>query len=262
MAQRHTPRRSFTLIELLVVISIIGLLIALLLPALQNARKIAHATVCMSNAPQIVTGTTTYVYDNNSWYPRYYRPPHYWYILEPYLSDLDVRIDPARKNPELPGTDVYPPGFWNSNFWMVGHSYLFYDPRVVFAGHGSRTRIDDVGVPSKSLLTNCVYYWRSNDNQPGMMGAGNYGFDQEGGGIHNDTETFAFIDGHTGLFSTAPIVKWFAASGTYAYTYPPGASPAESEWWSMPYYPEAYPWTVGMAIPGYSFHENDGPYAR
>lgn len=65
----------FTLIELLIVVSIILILMAMLLPALRNARAMAKVTSCLNNIRQTYMGTAGYAGDFNGYAP-FYKP---WY---------------------------------------------------------------------------------------------------------------------------------------------------------------------------------------
>lgn len=65
----RAPRRGFTLVELLVVIAIIGILVALLLPAIQAARESARRSQCMNNLRNIALALHSYHSSNKSFPP-------------------------------------------------------------------------------------------------------------------------------------------------------------------------------------------------
>jgi prepilin-type N-terminal cleavage/methylation domain-containing protein/prepilin-type processing-associated H-X9-DG protein len=89
----HRPHRAFTLIELLVVIAVIGVLIGLLLPAVQKAREAAARVQCANNLKQLALAFHNYESDHQQFPLAYTNPAtpsqgHNWTIdILPYLEE-------------------------------------------------------------------------------------------------------------------------------------------------------------------------------
>src|SRR5689334_12464273 len=73
MVRRTFFRPGFTLVELLVVVAIIGVLVALLLPAVQFAREAARRTQCANNLRQLGIAAHTF-HDSQRKLPSSVRP--------------------------------------------------------------------------------------------------------------------------------------------------------------------------------------------
>src|SRR5829696_170336 len=65
-------KNAFTLVELLVVIGIIAVLIGILLPALNKARRASRTTACLSNIRQLAMAEMAYVQENKGKFSPYY----------------------------------------------------------------------------------------------------------------------------------------------------------------------------------------------
>lgn len=102
---RSKPRRSgFTLTELLVVIAVIGILAALLMPALANAKAKANSIKCLNNLRQVELALVMYAGDHDGYYPPRREHPNAWMTaLLPFYKDPSVLKCPSDSIPWTPG---------------------------------------------------------------------------------------------------------------------------------------------------------------
>ncbi|MFP4028151.1 MAG: type II secretion system protein [Candidatus Brocadiia bacterium] len=120
MVQEKTHRiPGFTLIELLVVIAVIAILAAMLMPALEQARKSAQSVSCISRQRQFVTAISFYRNDYGGFYP--VRST----MGMDFLGQIGPYIDPGQDN------YYNSAGMWNSHndsdvnmFLCPGHHFV------------------------------------------------------------------------------------------------------------------------------------------
>lgn len=130
---------GFTLLELLVVATVIAVLISCLLPAIDQARRIAHRMVCLSNQKQIALAMAFYCQDHRDQFPVAYSIDYGAMTLHEWdYSTRGREVRPGMIWRYVDGTKVQQcPSYRGRSNTAVENPYTGYNYNASYIGRGA-----------------------------------------------------------------------------------------------------------------------------
>ena len=236
--------RGFTLVELLVVIAVIGVLLGLLLPAVQASRESARRTNCASNLRQVGLAITRFCDTHHGRWPAFSHTSDpdpvtgkytkaWIYTIAPYVEDVDaIRICPSDQLGHLrllgKGTSYTlngylskepPPRYRFDNRRKVAsmsQTIVAFELSEQQDSGAQRTQNPADIDPYKDHVHSFNWFKTSNINNKQVTTAiaSEVAIDR-----HNGTSHFLYADGHVEVISVEQIEEW--ATRPFDFAKPP-----------------------------------------